>query len=336
MSVRIQSGTRRALACAALAMALCLPACAQADVGERIAYSEEIAQGWIVVDMWEPASPETVQTVRVQPVAVDEAQLRAALGDDAPGDIVCAGGPGGVTHSCIAEGEDEQLMALLRGCRPYQMEETAQSGAALARAQAIAGALGIPCQAHFVGRRLDVYKHGGQQLEYDRYKNNVERADDATAVLLRYPAGGVTLGAFDDLAGPARGGSGGGYIAALVRDDGTLAALRIVNPASAQEPTGEAACIGWQAALDAVKAQIRIDAAAYEHRAAMWRVRRMDLAQAVSGDGAAYPVWNVTVEYQGWRGAAQDAQEAVQETTVYQVDALSGEIGARLSRIVEN
>lgn len=175
-------------------------------------------------------------------------------------------------------------------------------------------------------------KLGACKSEQEQYTNTSESMqDDITAMLFRYPMGELLYDMNSYVFNPNRkpnkgfryGHDCGGYVVAVVRDDGVILNLNIIYPVMVESVAGKEKCIGWKEALDQVILRIQSQAERGNYANGLWTIRKMELTQIADDRMITHPIWNVDVERVLYRTDLNRVEDTI---TTYHVDATNGEM----------
>lgn len=314
-----------------MVLAILCPAAAYAETNERIVDRLEFEQGTITVDMSEPAQADSVTTYTIKNIPIGPDDFETVLGGAASqGSISTENKPDEITYYFSLDGT-VGLCPLLRTCGPYQTERTPNVQAAIDSVKAMLAEWKIPCADYFVGRKDDVIRLGACKKEQEQYSGQEENDYDITAMLFRYPVGDLFYDMNSYVFNPARepnegfryGHDCGGYVAAIVRDDGVIENLNIVFPVETESAAGEVKCVKWQEALNKVIIEIQRKAEEAKYKNCNYTIRRMELTQIADDRAVTHPIWNVDVEQ---TIGHTDSDEVENYITSYQLSAINGEL----------
>ncbi len=309
---------------------LCLNA-AYAEANERIVDRLEFKQGTITVDMSEPVQADSVTTYTTKNIPIEPDDFETVLGGAASqGSISIENKPDEITYSFSLDGT-VGLCPLLRTCGAYQTESTPNVQAAVDSVKAMLTEWKIPCTAYFVGRKDDVIRLGACEKEREQVDSQAENENDITAILFRYPVGDLFYDMNSYVFNPARkpnegfryGHDCGGYVTAIVRDDGAIENLNIVFPVETESKAGEVKCVKWQEALNKVIDEIQRKAEEAKYKNCNYTIRRMELTQIADDRAVTHPIWNVDVEQ---TIGHTDSDRVENYITSYQINATNGEL----------
>lgn len=320
---------RRGLLCVIMVLAILCSAAAYAEANERIVDRLEFEQGTITVNMAEPVQADRVQIYTTKNIPIGPDDFETVLGGAASqGSISTENKPDEITYSFSLDGT-VGLCPLLRTCGPYQTQRTPNVQAAVDSVQTMLAEWKIPCTAYFVGRKDDVIRLGACRKEQEQVDSQEENEDDITAMLFRYPVGDLFYDMNSYVFNPTRkpnegfryGHDCGGYVAAIVRDDGTILNLNIVFPVETESAVGEVECVTWQEALNEVIMDIQTKSEKY--RNCHYTIRRMELTQIADDHAVTHPIWNVDVEVMR---DPVDSDMAENFISSWQISAINGEL----------
>lgn len=289
---------RSGILCVIMVLAILCPNAAYAETNERIVDCLEFEQGTITVDMVEPVQADRVKIYTTKNIPIGPDDFETVLGDAAAqGSVSIENKSDEITYFFSLDGT-VGLCPLLRTCGPYQTQRTPNVQAAVDSVQTMLAEWKIPCAAYFIGRKDDVVRLGACRKEQEQVDGQAENEDDITAMLFRYPVGEQFYDMNSYVFNPTRqpnegfryGHDCGGYVTAVVRDDGAILNLNIIFPVETESAAGEVDCVKWQEALNEVIMDIQRKAEEAKYRNCHYTIRRMELTQIADDHAVTHPI----------------------------------------------